>query len=168
MSPTEATIWPMIAHVALVFCLYLLLSARRMRAVRQGQARPEQFRENREEPAASLVVKNAIANQFELPVLFENVGSNYAAALNPGVTNLVSLPLANGTTHLVVPDPEGPDQPTDVWAAATKSALEALGTASNPVQVTFVDVFYSYHDLLGEIHCGTNNVRTPPAGNWWD
>lgn len=70
MSPTEATIWPMIAHVALVFCLYLLLSARRMRAVRQGQARPEQFRENREEPAASLVVKNAIANQFELPVLF--------------------------------------------------------------------------------------------------
>lgn len=108
------------------------------------------------------------ADFVELPVLFENVGSNYAAALNPGVTNLVSLPLANGTTHLVVPDPEGPDQPTDVWAAATKSALEALGTASNPVQVTFVDVFYSYHDLLGEIHCGTNNVRTPPAGNWWD
>jgi len=70
MSPTEATIWPVIAHVALVFCLYLLLSTRRMRAVRQGQARPEQFRENREEPTESLVVKNAIANQFELPVLF--------------------------------------------------------------------------------------------------
>ncbi|HSX74674.1 MAG TPA: MAPEG family protein [Shinella sp.] len=70
MSPTEATIWPMIAHVALVFCLYLLLSTRRMRAVRQGHARPEQFRDNREEPAESLVVKNAIANQFELPVLF--------------------------------------------------------------------------------------------------
>ena len=70
MSPTEATIWPMIAHVALVFSLYLLLSMRRMRAVRQGQARPEQFRENREEPTESLVVKNAIANQFELPVLF--------------------------------------------------------------------------------------------------
>lgn len=70
MSPTEATIWPMIAHVALVFSLYLPLSMRRMRAVRQGQARPEQFRENREEPTESLVVKNAIANQFELPVLF--------------------------------------------------------------------------------------------------
>ncbi|MEW9616443.1 MAPEG family protein [Shinella sp. S4-D37] len=70
MSPTEATIWPMIAHVALVFCLYLLLSTRRMRAVRQGHARPEQFRDNREEPVESLVVKNAIANQFELPVLF--------------------------------------------------------------------------------------------------
>ena len=70
MSPTEATIWPVIAHVALVFCLYLLLSMRRMRAVREGRARPEQFRENREEPAESLVVKNALANQFELPVLF--------------------------------------------------------------------------------------------------
>lgn len=70
MSPTEATIWPVIAHVALVFSLYILLSTRRMRAVREGRARPEQFRENREEPAESLVVKNAIANQFELPVLF--------------------------------------------------------------------------------------------------
>lgn len=70
MSPTEATIWPVIAHVALVFCLYLLLSMRRMRAVREGRARPEQFRENREEPPESLVVKNAVANQFELPVLF--------------------------------------------------------------------------------------------------
>ena len=70
MSPPEATIWPMIAHVALVFCLYLLLSSRRMGAVREGRAQPDQFRENREEPAESLVVKNAIANQFELPVLF--------------------------------------------------------------------------------------------------
>ena len=70
MSPTEATLWPMIAHAALVFGLYLMLSARRVRAVREGWARPEQFRENREEPAESLVVKNAIANQFELQVLF--------------------------------------------------------------------------------------------------
>lgn len=70
MSPTEATIWPMIAHVALVFCLYLLLSFRRVDAVKGGRARPEQFRENREEPPESLVVKNAVANQFELPVLF--------------------------------------------------------------------------------------------------
>ncbi|MBB5044975.1 MAPEG family protein [Shinella fusca] len=70
MSPTEATIWPMIAHVALVVVLYLLLSARRMRAVREGRARPEQFRENREEPADSLLVRNSIANQFELPMLF--------------------------------------------------------------------------------------------------
>jgi len=70
MSPTEATIWPMIAHAALVFGLYMLLSTRRVGAVRDGRAKAEQFRENRDEPAESLVVKNAIANQFELPVLF--------------------------------------------------------------------------------------------------
>jgi len=70
MSPTQATLWPMIAHVALVVFLYLLLSARRMRAVRQGRARPEQFRDNREEPSESLLVRNSIANQFELPMLF--------------------------------------------------------------------------------------------------
>jgi hypothetical protein len=70
MSPTEATIWPMIAHVALVFALYVMLSSRRVGAVREGRARVEQFRENREEPVESLLVKNCIANQFELPVLF--------------------------------------------------------------------------------------------------
>ena len=70
MSPTEATIWPMIAHVALVFCLYCLLSFRRVGAVKGGRARPEQFRDNRDEPPESLIVKNAVANQFELPVLF--------------------------------------------------------------------------------------------------
>ncbi|MCQ4631821.1 MAPEG family protein [Shinella sp. CPCC 100929] len=70
MSPTEATIWPMIAHVALVFCLYLLLSLRRVSAVKEGRASVSQFRENREEPAESLIVKNCLANQFELPVLF--------------------------------------------------------------------------------------------------
>ena len=70
MSPTEATIWPMIAHVALIFCLYLLLSRRRVGAVKEGRASVSQFRENREEPSESLVVKNCIANQFELPVLF--------------------------------------------------------------------------------------------------
>ena len=70
MSPTEATIWPVIAHVALVFALYFLLSMRRMGAVKSGRASPDQFRENRNEPAESVTVKNAIANQFELPVLF--------------------------------------------------------------------------------------------------
>ena len=43
MSPTEATIWPMIAHVALVFALYVMLSSRRVGAVREGRARVEQL-----------------------------------------------------------------------------------------------------------------------------
>ncbi|KOF16025.1 membrane protein [Ensifer adhaerens] len=62
--------WPMVAHVLLVFVLYALLSIRRVGLVRAGKVQVSQFRENRDEPGESLVVRNSIANQFELPVLF--------------------------------------------------------------------------------------------------
>lgn len=62
--------WPMVAHVLLVFVLYALLSFRRVGLVRAGKVQVSQFRENRDEPGESLVVRNSIANQFELPVLF--------------------------------------------------------------------------------------------------
>lgn len=70
---SNATLWPMIAHAALVFLLYWLLSKRRVAAVRSGSAQAAQFRENREEPPASLLVHNNLRNQFELPVLFHAV-----------------------------------------------------------------------------------------------
>lgn len=70
MTYMNAMLWPMIAHAALVFGLYYLLSKRRFAAVRSGSAKAEQFKENREEPPESLLVRNNIANQFELPVLF--------------------------------------------------------------------------------------------------
>lgn len=75
MLSTNATLWPMIAHAALVFILYGLLSRKRVAAVRNGSAEAAQFRENREEPLASLLVHNNLKNQFELPILF------YAASL---------------------------------------------------------------------------------------
>ncbi len=65
-----AIFWPMLAHVALVYGVYFLMYLRRSAAVRSGGARVSQFRENREEPAESLFVRNNLANQFELPVLF--------------------------------------------------------------------------------------------------
>lgn len=65
-----AIFWPMIAHVALVVALYALLGLRRGAAVRAGRARISQFRENLNEPQDSLFVRNSLANQFELPVLF--------------------------------------------------------------------------------------------------
>ncbi|MCF3642512.1 MAPEG family protein [Rhizobium sp. TRM95111] len=70
MTPTEATLWPLIAHVLLVFMLYALLSRRRFAAVRAGRAKASAFRENRSEPDGSLTARNCLANQFELPVLF--------------------------------------------------------------------------------------------------
>ncbi|ATA98125.1 MAPEG family protein [Sinorhizobium meliloti] len=62
--------WPMVAHVALVFALYALLSTRRASLIRTGKIDASLFRENRDEPGESLIVRNSIANQFELPVLF--------------------------------------------------------------------------------------------------
>lgn len=65
-----AIFWPMIAHVALVYGVYFMMFLRRMSAVRSGSAKVSQFRENRDEPPQSLFVRNNLANQFELPVLF--------------------------------------------------------------------------------------------------
>jgi len=70
MPLTDATLWPMIAHAALVFFLYWLLSRRRFEAVRAGSIKAGDFRENRQEPPESLLVNNNIKNQFELPILF--------------------------------------------------------------------------------------------------
>jgi hypothetical protein len=60
----------MIAHAALVYIIYVLMFFRRKAAVQAGSARISQFRENRDEPAESLFVRNNLSNQFELPVLF--------------------------------------------------------------------------------------------------
>ncbi|MGK6314017.1 MAPEG family protein [Neorhizobium sp. DT-125] len=70
MLSTDATLWPMIAHAALVFFLYWLLSKKRAEAVRAGSAEAAHFRESRQEPPESLLVHNNLKNQFELPVLF--------------------------------------------------------------------------------------------------
>ncbi|AXA41397.1 MAPEG family protein [Rhizobium leguminosarum] len=83
--------WPLLAHVALVYGLYALLGFRRAKMVRVGTIAKSDYRESRDEPAESLVVKNCLANQFELPVLF------YACCILLYVTeadNLVALGLA--------------------------------------------------------------------------
>jgi len=60
----------MIAHVLLIYLIYLLISRRRVAAVKAGHAKASQFRENQDEPAESLFVRNNLENQFELPMLF--------------------------------------------------------------------------------------------------
>jgi len=83
--------WPLLAHVALVYGLYALLGQRRAKMVRAGNVAKSDYRENRGEPAESLVVKNCLANQFELPVLF------YACCILLYVTesdNVVAVGLA--------------------------------------------------------------------------
>lgn len=81
--------WPMLAQVVLVYGVYILISRRRIAAVKGGSAVPSQFRENQVEPPESLFVRNNLVNQYELPVLF------YACCLSFYVTEGVSaVPLA--------------------------------------------------------------------------
>lgn len=86
-----AIIWPMIVHVVLVYCIYALIARRRYAAVKAGSAKPSQFRENVVEPPESQFVRNNLANQFELPVLFH---SGCLALFVTGGAGLVAVALA--------------------------------------------------------------------------
>jgi protein-arginine deiminase len=93
-----------------------------------------------------------------VPVLYNEVDSGLVASFNPGINNLVTV-----GDRLFVPDPEGPVvDGQDVWQQATLASL-----ADTDLDVIFVDVFQSYHELLGEAHCGTNLERAPYARAWW-
>jgi protein-arginine deiminase len=98
---------------------------------------------------------------IEMPVLYEPMpygGYTFAAAYNPGVQNMVVA----GQT-LFIPDPEGPRmRGEDVWQRQIEDALEGTGNT-----VHFVDVFESYHLLLGEAHCGSNVEHSPFEALWW-
>lgn len=98
---------------------------------------------------------------IEVPVLFEPLyygGYDFGIAYNPGMQNLVVA-----DDILFVPDPEGPVyEGEDVWR---RVASENLAPTGNTVH--YVDVFDSYHLLMGEAHCGTNVRHAPYAEEWW-
>ena len=96
---------------------------------------------------------------LEIPSLFEPYGSqSRAVGLMPNLVN--SLVVGD---RLIAADPFGPvDNGVDVFRQALVRAVKPLG-----MQVDFVDNWYPYHQWLGEVHCGTNAVRTPPATPWW-
>jgi Uncharacterized protein conserved in bacteria len=78
--------WPILAHVLLVYCLYGLFRLRRRRMIREGRMTEEAIRWGAGDPPESLSVKNCIANQFELPVLF------YLCCILLYITEADSLP----------------------------------------------------------------------------
>jgi protein-arginine deiminase len=66
----------------------------------------------------------------------------------------------------IVPKPYGPviDEIDDECAFE-----RAFRTALPERKVYFIDDWYSYHQMLGEVHCGTNARRTPFANvRWWE
>lgn len=107
---------------------------------------------------------------ISVPTLFEAVSGcgGGVVALMPGMVNLIVAnfeAMEGEPTKLFVPDPffrtNLQDQTGDPLAAAFAASMpEGLETV-------FVDNWYTYHMALGEVHCGTNVLRTPIA-NWWE
>jgi protein-arginine deiminase len=97
---------------------------------------------------------------IDLPVLFvEFVAAGMADALTADVVNML---VVNKTC--IIPLPYGPVVGgVDLFQHDTKSKIQAVGNTA-----TFIDDWYSYHVLFGEVHCGTNAARTPVTANWWE
>jgi protein-arginine deiminase len=102
-----------------------------------------------------------------IPTLFEEIGGcgGSVAALMPGMVNLIVANFEGETPKLFVPDPffrtDLDDQSGDPLLAAFADAMP------DGVETIFIDNWYTYHMALGEVHCGTNVMRTPIA-NWWE
>lgn len=105
MTPT-AIFWPMLAHVLLVYIVYLVLGVRRRNSVRTGEARAAQFKLRGAEPESSITVSSNLMNQFELPVLFHVLCLTLFATGGVGMVTLalawifIALRYAHAWVHL--------------------------------------------------------------------
>lgn len=79
-------------------------------------------------------------------------------AVHPGVVNGVVL----SSTQYMAPNPFGPIvNGVDILKQNAIDQYKKLN-----MEVKFVDDWNTLHSLDGEVHCGSNTVRTP-TGNWW-
>ncbi|NXJ29166.1 PADI1 deiminase, partial [Dicrurus megarhynchus] len=94
---------------------------------------------------------------IDIPQLFVLTGSR-ADALFPDMVNMLVL-----GRHLGIPKPFGPAVGGRCCLEQrVRELLEPLG-----LSCTFIDDFFSYHVLAGDVHCGTNVRRKPFAFKWW-
>ncbi|XP_032935578.1 protein-arginine deiminase type-3-like isoform X2 [Catharus ustulatus] len=95
---------------------------------------------------------------LDIPQLFQGDSTSGAQAFFPDMVNMLVL-----GRHLGIPKPFGPVVGGRCCLEQrVRELLEPLG-----LSCTFIDDFFSYHVLLGEVHCGTNVRRKPFAFKWW-
>lgn len=104
---------------------------------------------------------------IRIPNLFEDGGwgcGQTGAAMIPGMVNLVVVNEPGQTSKIFTADPfirpDRDDQSLDPFIAYVREVMPAEH------EVIFLDDWQVYHKSLGEVHCGTNNRRTP-VGEWW-
>ncbi|XP_036008047.1 protein-arginine deiminase type-2 isoform X2 [Fundulus heteroclitus] len=99
---------------------------------------------------------------IDLPILFKRLEENNkysAVAYYPDMVNMIVL-----GNNLGIPKPFGPKvNGRCALEAEMCSLLEGLG-----LNCTFIDDFASYHEKLGEVHCGSNVRRKPFDFKWWN
>ncbi len=66
---STAILWPILAHIGLIFVLYAWLSYVRIQAVRMGRVQYGCFEFGRDEPSDIARITRNLGNQFELPVI---------------------------------------------------------------------------------------------------
>uniref|UniRef100_A0A674K5C5 protein-arginine deiminase n=1 Tax=Terrapene triunguis TaxID=2587831 RepID=A0A674K5C5_9SAUR len=95
---------------------------------------------------------------IDIPQLFV-LNSSRADAFFPDMVNMIVL-----GKHLGIPKPFGPIVDGQCCLEENvRSLLEPLGLVC-----IFINDFFSYHTLSGEIHCGTNVIRKPFSFKWWN
>ncbi|XP_006034798.2 protein-arginine deiminase type-1 [Alligator sinensis] len=95
---------------------------------------------------------------IDIPQLFV-LRNSFADAFFPNLVNLVVL-----GTHLGIPKPFGPIVDGQCCLEEkVRSLLEPLG-----LTCTFINDFFSYFELEGDVHCGTNVLRKPFSFQWWN
>jgi hypothetical protein len=66
----DSILWPVLAHIGLIFLLYAWLTFERTKAVASGETEYACFVLGRDEPLHVARITRNLANQFELPVIF--------------------------------------------------------------------------------------------------
>ncbi|XP_063329638.1 protein-arginine deiminase type-2 [Pelmatolapia mariae] len=99
---------------------------------------------------------------IDLPILFKLVEDEKeyrAVAYYPDMVNMIVL-----GKNLGIPKPFGPKvNGRCALEAEMCSLMKGLG-----LNCTFIDDYSSYHQLLGEVHCGSNVRREPFEFKWWN
>ncbi len=103
----------------------------------------------------------------EVPGCFIESGVVGVAAMTPGMVNLVVLE-RDGVTDVFLADPFVRDEDTPVNQDADPFIAAVRERMPQHLQLHFVDNWFVYHMGLGEVHCGTNELRTPQSGWWQD
>lgn len=103
---------------------------------------------------------------IRIPALYEEVQGcgGTTAALIPGTANLIVANFVDETPMIFTSDPffrgTNETQDDDIFIAEIERLMPA------ELDIHWLDDWQVYHAALGEVHCGSNVVRTPPELDW--